>query len=188
MTYIPYKQCNKCTQDLPLSEFGKRADSEDGHNWICKRCRSEAAKNKRGRYRTDSPTTKHKLITQSPAPVQIPNEEIIRRVLSFAGYVFNPAGTVFISVSSLFEIYKTNFAAAKVAKFPARDDIKPLQSETAFIQAAKKAYPGLRRVTSAGKGRGWFGFYGPHLDEPDPKPDPKPEPKQNLTTPSWDNA
>jgi hypothetical protein len=36
---MPEKQCSRCRQTKPLSEFHRNAKSSDGHKYECKRCR-----------------------------------------------------------------------------------------------------------------------------------------------------
>ncbi len=42
------KQCTKCKQTLPLSEFNKRTTAPDGLQWTCRNCRKDHYRSKRG--------------------------------------------------------------------------------------------------------------------------------------------
>ena len=40
------KVCTKCGKELPLSEFSKKSDTNDGLQYHCKACQREANKNR----------------------------------------------------------------------------------------------------------------------------------------------
>lgn len=41
------KQCSKCNQVKPLSDYGKHKNSKDGHAWRCNQCSREHSKKRR---------------------------------------------------------------------------------------------------------------------------------------------
>ena len=43
------KPCNKCSQVLPLSEYGKNKSCADGHEGTCKKCKKERIKRSKAR-------------------------------------------------------------------------------------------------------------------------------------------
>lgn len=52
MTDTATKRCNKCGQVKPLSEFHRLASAPDGHQYTCKECKAEHAKENRPAART----------------------------------------------------------------------------------------------------------------------------------------
>lgn len=50
---ITEKQCTKCKETKPVSEFGRRSASKDGYQWRCRPCRNDEKNANRQKHRDE---------------------------------------------------------------------------------------------------------------------------------------